>query len=238
MKASIKVAVFALIMVVSCDYKGETVIKTYYPNDVLKRKYTVGPNGAMNGLDSTFGIDGTLREVCFWKQGKLIDSVVKFDYQGVVSKIGRIRDEKLTFYRIDGTIESEVMLLNGLKNGLEVQYDIDGKIAGFKSYRNNLDHGLLIQFNKDLTPKYIKQSKNEETGEILTSHYNNGLLKTFRTYDNEHNGYRILFHPNGVIKSISQIKSGKSHGQKFSFTVNGQLISKDNYEDGELRPAS
>lgn len=234
MKKLMGIAFIALLAIGSCDYQKEVLKEEYYPNNNIKRKYNLSREGLVTGTDSIFRIDGTLSEVSIWEDGRLIDSIVNYDYEGNISTIGKIQGDELIFYRKNGTKESEVNLSEGLKNGLQTYYGANGQVIGFKGFKNNMENGVLIHLNENHTPKYIKQLNEDEGNQIITSHYSDGLLKSFRVYDSSDNGFRLLFHPNGTLKQIGEIKKGKAHGLKLFFTDGGELIKKSHFKNGDL----
>ena len=234
MKVLAGVAFIALLAVGSCDFQKEVLKKEYYSNKNIKRKYILNGEGLLTGADSIFRIDGTLSEVSLWKDGRLIDSIIKYNYGGNITTIGKIQGDELIFYRKNGTKESEVNLLEGLKSGLQTYYEINGQIVGFKGFKDNKENGILIHLNENHTPKYIKQLNKDKGNQILTSHYSDGLLKSFRVRDSYDDGYRLIFYPNGTLKQIGEIKKGKADGLKFFFTDKGELIKKSHFKNGDL----
>lgn len=233
MKILIRMVFLALLTIASCNFQSEVLKEEYYPNKNIKRKYMLNSEGLITGFDSIFGIDGTLSKVSKWKGGRLVDSIVKYGYNGNISTIGKIQGEELIFYREDGTKESEINLSKGLKNGLQTIYAVDGKVVGFKGFKNNIEDGFFILLNKNYTPKYIKSDKGSH---FLLSHYEDGLLKSFRVYDSLYDGYSLYFHPNGTLKKIGEVKNRKSDGLNFFFSDDGRLIRKSYFNNGNLAP--
>jgi len=228
------ITLISLLAIGSCDYQKDVLKEEFYPNKNIKRIYVLNREGLVTGADSIFRIDGTLSKVFNWKDGRLIDSIVNYDYDGNISAIGKIQGDELIFYRKNGTKESEVHLIEGLKSGLQTYYGKNDQIVGFKGFKNNIENGVLIHLNENHTPKYIKQLNENEGNQILMSHYSDGLLKSFRVYDSSYNGYRLLFHPNGTLKQIGEIKKGKADGLKLFFTDEGELVKKIRFKNGNL----
>lgn len=237
MKLLSGLSILALLVITSCNFQSQALKEEVYPNGNIKRQYRLNGEGLITGLDSIFRIDGTLKKVSKWKDGRLVDSIIKYDYDGNISTIGKLQGDKLIFYRKDGTKESEVGLLNGMKDGLKTYYSLDETIIGFKGFKNNEENGILIHLNKNQTPKYIKQLNVDKSAQVLMSHYDDGLLKSFKSYDDLDDGYRLLFYPNGVIKEIGEIKKGEANGLKFFFADDGELIKKSQFKNGDLVPS-
>src|SRR5690606_37372168 len=97
------ITLISLLAIGSCDYQKDVLKEEFYPNKNIKRIYVLNREGLVTGADSIFRIDGTLSKVFNWKDGRLIDSIVNYDYDGNISAIGKIQGDELIFYRKNGT---------------------------------------------------------------------------------------------------------------------------------------
>lgn len=219
----------ALLLSIGCKTdKGKTIKREFHPNDTLKRKYTLNSNGLITGSDSLFALNGSLKKVTFWDDGKLVDSIIKYDtFFEEIALIGRIKGDKLTYYDVEnGRKTSEVKLKDGLKSGLRVYYNTEGKIRGFLGYKKNKRNGFYIRLDENKLPDILMQFNKNYNNQILSKFHNNGRLKYFRAYDSLSNGYSLSFYTNGSLRDISEIKNGTRDGFTYLFSEDGKFIEK------------
>ena len=223
-----KISLFLLILLLACNSnKNEITKREFYPNDTLKRKYSLNSKGLISGSDSIYGIDGSIKKVTLWEDGKLVDSILKYGLFGKITSVGNIKGNKLIFYRNNGSKQSAVYLKDGLKSGLQVLYNTDEKIKGFKGYKKNKENGLYIGLKKNNIPKHFLQLNNHYEAEFLGAFYDSGKLRSLTVYDSLSNGYMLRFYLHGSLREISEIKRGKTDGLTYLFSEDAELIKKE-----------
>ena len=231
MKSNRILVLIVVLLCIGCrTEKGKTIKREYHQNDTLKRKYTLNSEGLITGADSLFGLNGSLEKVTLWEDGKLVDSIVKYDtfYKEKIIKIGRIKNEKLIYYDAEnGRKTSEVSLKDGLKSGLRVFYNAKGKISGFSGYKSNKRHGVYISLDENNLPEILMQLNKHYNNQILSTFHNNGRLKFMRAYDSLSNGYSLSFFTNGALRKISEIKRGRTDGLTYLFSKDAELIKNE-----------
>lgn len=230
-----KYYIYLLLVGITFNCTAQNKKETYYTGGKLKNVHSLNEEGLKEGEDIDYYRDGSIKSITLWDEGKLTDSIVKYEPYGKVYSIGYIKRDSLIFYRSDGSKEYEVALKDGKKDGEAIYFDDDGSIIGFNKFKNDLNDGFLVQLNeKNKKPKHILEIKENEADGVLINFYDNGYMKSFRSADISKDGQSISFHKNGVIKDIVITVKGEADGWKYVFDDQGKLISKIFFNKGEV----
>lgn len=112
---------------------------------------------------------------------------------------------------IDGSVESKIPMINGLKNGIQKVYSKRGNLKYTTIFKNGKKHGLERWFDK--------------SGKLISS----TMYK-----DNILNGIQKIYYPSGVVMVERSFTDGKQNGIETKFDENAMIISIVSYKDNLL----
>lgn len=202
--------------------KKNGLFNTYYENGQLKwkRKYI---DDIPIGEESFFDINGKLLFKSNYETKKeVVDSETIY------------KTHSTQFYP-NGNKSVIGTLLNGQKNGHEMQLYTGGAIKANTNYDLGVKEGRFEVFseNRKLLQKGTYH-KNELEGELL-SYYPSGELKNKAQFKNGHpDGEMFDYYKNGVIKREAFYARDTLHGAFKTYYENEALESEGEYKKGKL----
>lgn len=205
--------------------------------DSIKRVYFLDENGKLTGEDTYFRIGSNIKEeINHWKNGELIDSIIRFNSSGDISSIGYISKDTLTFKDVETSRKlSKARLREGKRNGLEVIFDENGEIKHFIGYVDNIMVMLIALKDIKRLNALITYETTYKYSSKIRSHSNGTIDKINFTYNDSFGArFDISFYENGQLNDVQYRASKKYIGvnslsdsvDNYAFDINGKLIEK------------
>ena len=155
--------------------------------------------------------------------------------------------------------KSEVIIKNGLRNGVQTFWRINGNRHIEATYVNDTLHGKIVEWYNNGQIKYIGYYKNGLMHDKWSYYYNNGKPKAQEYYvdeiafdywylwyrngnlkeksfyiDGVLEGKWQIWYRNGKLKEEGFVKDGLKHGIWFEYYYNGQKRMKIEYNHGDI----
>ncbi len=137
-------------------------------------------------------------------------------------------------YYNDGTLQSEVTMKNGKKNGKAVYYHENGNKSMEIFYDDDKAEGIsTIYYYKGTVKRTDNFKNNKLNGLSVNWDENLGYRFSEETYlDDVLNGPYKEFHPNGEIKVEGNYKNGQFEGKWLYFDERGVPVGEADFKNG------
>ena len=219
--------------IVSGKYEGQWI---YYNNHGAKIESRSFKNDEIEGNDSVFWQNGTLKFVTPYKKGNIDGYYEEYFLNGSLCREGwyteGLRQGMWKTYNIDGTLSEINYYANGDFQGWQEDYFPNGKLNEQSYYE--FDHfSAKILF--DSTGKVFNKSDLTHGNGIYELKAQNGkLLIHGQLEGGVFNGKTERFYSNGQPKMKATYLSDQMYGNVEKFDENGLISVKSNYYNDKL----
>jgi antitoxin component YwqK of YwqJK toxin-antitoxin module len=226
---------------VESEYKNGNehgTIKSWHSNGQQKNE-TMFKNGKKNGLKRTWDNYGQLETQTFYKDGKEVEVQEEslYDINGngvswilIENASQPFTGKAISTYRYgrtssNGQLQSEVLYIDGKKNGLKRTWYEDGQLQLEETYVDNELDGLQKKWNENGQLESEITFKNGKKNGLKRTWQDNGSLLLEETYvDNKLDGLQKKWYRNGQLESEITFRDEKISG-----------IPKGWFRDGEQK---
>lgn len=233
----------------SYDINGSLVSEEQYLNgvnvDTFKRYFRSGELETIYKFNKEGGIDGYYAD--YFRNGNLY-------CQGYFNN-GE-SDGPWVYYYPDKTVNTEMFLHNGLKEGFETSYTVAGLPYQSGFYEDDLLMFTIYYDTAGLALDTVFETPGKRSLELRYCK-TCGVYMTVDVYNNNYNGNQVFYYPDGTISSkglffngnrngkwesyyedgvaasTGSYKYGEKNGEWITYYKNGKISNKTNYEDGE-----
>lgn len=135
----------------------------------------------------------------------------------------------------NGKLDNTVMYLNGKRDGSYREYYDSGELQGKMTYVNGKKEGRSIEYYKDGKEKFVRNFKNDSLDGKFSAYWENGNLKADGFYVNGvfQNKYTEYFE-DGKVAATSNIINGKMDGEYLIYFDDGKLKTLITNKDGVM----
>jgi antitoxin component YwqK of YwqJK toxin-antitoxin module len=148
----------------------------------------------------------------------------------------------VVFYFEDGSVLSEGMYKNQLKDSVWFNYNSSGALSSKENYKQNRLNGEKIIYytegqieNKTLIPLSIANYFKDEINGIYSEFFTTGKPKIRGSYVNGfRDGEWFIYHPNGQIEKKVSYRKDLEHAWAYTYDKNGVKLSEVFYQNGNI----
>jgi antitoxin component YwqK of YwqJK toxin-antitoxin module len=158
----------------------------------------------------------------------------KYDTQGYETESIGGGAEFATFKDANGWYLAKGTLRNGVRNGSWLGFhENSNKIKTLTSYMNGVKNGIQINFNDRGQIESVSEFKNDELHGLKAT-YKFGRPTEETNYNNgKMDGQFALYDGQGKLQRKGTLKNGEYHGKLQYFDEGGRVIMEYEYENGK-----
>ncbi len=181
----------------------------------------------LHGTQEYFRVDGTLYQESKYDYGLLIEDVY-FNIDEQPFETVRFADfeknHKLITHYQNGSKETEIDYVNGLKHGAYRYYDFYGNLKTSGNYYNGKMDGEWIWFYSNGEKRVIDYYLNGNQNGASKNYYQSGQLEDDYVYAyGNKSGTCLSYHKNGELEISTEYINGLEHNRKEFYSVSGKL---------------
>ena len=132
--------------------------------------------------------------------------------------------ELVSFYTLNGAVQSKSNFVAGKLHGESISYYENGKVSKKLNFEHGKYHGDLLEFHPNgQVSKKTTYSYGVPNGELIKYH-ENGKIEGKVTYiEGDLHGEWFNFYENGAIRGKGSYLKGKIHGETIWYDTDGKV---------------
>jgi len=221
-------------------YTGEIKAKGKFVNDSIngplevlykngkKRESLFFKNGFLEGNQTGYFMDGSIKKLETWKQQRKI-SAKEYDKEKRLVSIYENDIEKKTSYHSNGSIHSKTTFKNGLKDGSFSYFHDNNKLKTIEIWKNDTLYSEKQWYDNGCIAS-ISNFKNGNKDGLFKEYYSNGKVRVIQMYAHgQKNGPSTSYFPNGKVYAIGNYEYDKPKGKFHIYNDKGVFKGTKTY---------
>lgn len=191
-------------------------------------RYHVDESGTMQGAQEIYYENGNRKQIQYWGNGYLRDSILTYSNRGEIIGFGYIINEHLLYYNTDSLLIYEISLIKGGQyHGFFRLYNKEGYLEKVSYYmEGEEDDDVIFELNGHGFPRRLLSSFPHKVLNNKAKDY------SYEVYTPTKEGIRYTYDENGLHR-MDFLLDGAAHGVSYFFK-NGEVENVVLYAKGVI----
>jgi antitoxin component YwqK of YwqJK toxin-antitoxin module len=213
---------------------GQQLMHTYYQleGEPLKEEYRINEKGELNGVYTSFFIDGTVKSQGTFKNNISTGKWSYYFASGELRMVGDVINGKNNgpweYYYESGGKKMEGQLVNGKRFGNWVIYNTSGGKQSEGKFDGNTRIGIWKYYAPSGGLKATEEMKDDYAD--YTEYYISGEIKsTGKNFDGKKEGEWFYYFEDASLQAKGNYREGKKFGSWKYYNESGTINAEGNY---------